>query len=192
MNEEQKNKLRESFGLKTTDYIVVFVAELSERKNQEWLINSSIDIINKHPDVHYLLIGQDSLNGKLQNLVKELGIENNFHFLGRRSDVPKILKITNMAVSSSKHEGLPVNIMEDMCAGLPIIATNCRGNRDLIKNEYDGLLVNNKSEYELAFEKIYNDVKFGEQLGNNAKKEIEKYTLDKVMKEMVGIYENKK
>ena len=52
-----------------------------------------------------------------------------------------LLKISNLAVSSSNQEGLPVNIMEAMYVGLPIVASDCRGNRDLIKNNMNGYLV---------------------------------------------------
>mgnify|MGYP003293735886 CR=1 FL=1 len=72
---------------------------------------------------------------------EKLNVEKQIHFLGFRKDIPKLLKISNLSISSANQEGLPVNIMEAMYAGLPIVASNCRGNRDLVKDNINGYLV---------------------------------------------------
>ena len=66
------------------------------------------------------------------------------------------MKVSNLCVSTSKQEGLPVNIMEAMIVGLPIILTNCRGNRDLIQDEKNGYLIdiNNIEQLENKILKI--------------------------------------
>ena len=62
-------------------------------------------------------------------------------FLGYRNDIETLLKISDVAVASSLREGLPVNIMEAMACGLPVIATDNRGHRELIKNNKNGWII---------------------------------------------------
>lgn len=133
MSEREKHELRESLGLRDEDFVIIYVAELSKRKNQGMLIQAVKELIDDGKDnIKVILPGTDSMNGYYQKMAKNLEIEENIKFLGYRKDIPKLLKISDLYVSTAKQEGLPVNIMEAMCCGLPIIATDCRGNRDLI------------------------------------------------------------
>jgi glycosyltransferase EpsD len=150
MTAAQKLALRKSLGLKKDDYVLIYAAELSKRKRQLWLINSLRDLIAENQNVHLLLPGKDSLSGKLQKHVAKLGLENNVHFLGFRQDIPQLLGISNLAVSTAVQEGLPVNILEAMFAGLPVIATDCRGNRDLIITPGTIKILNNRYSEEIT------------------------------------------
>ena len=135
MTKEEKHKLRESLGLKDDDFVIIYVAELSKRKNQGMLIKAVKELIEEgKTNIKVLLPGTDSMKGYYQKMSKDLGIEENIKFLGYRKDIPKLLKISDLYVSTAKQEGLPVNIMEAMCCGLPIVATDCRGNRDLVND----------------------------------------------------------
>lgn len=131
MSAKEKLALRESLGLKADDFVLIFPAELSKRKNQTWLINTLKPVFDEKKNMHLLLPGKDSLNGKCQKLAKDLGLENQVHFLGFRNDIPELLQISDVAVSSSRQEGLPVNLLEAAFRGIPIVATDCRGNRDV-------------------------------------------------------------
>lgn len=141
MTEKEKLELRKSIGLKKDDIVLIYPAELSVRKNQTMLINVMEKLVNKNPKIHLLLPGKDSMNGLYQGMSEEKNLKNNIHFLGYRKDIPKLLKISNIAISTSFQEGLPVNIMEAIIIGLPIVLTDCRGNRDLVKNNVNGYIV---------------------------------------------------
>lgn len=134
MTAKEKHELRASLGLKDDDFVMIFPARLDKNKNQGFLIECMPGLIKDNPKIHLLLPGQDELNGKYQKQAKELGVEKNVHFLGRRDDIPQLLKISNLAVSSSKREGLPVNILESAILKKPIVALNCRGINDIIAN----------------------------------------------------------
>lgn len=190
MSAKEKNDLRKSLGLKKEDFVLIYPAELSERKRQEWLINSINNLMKKYNNIHLLLPGKDSLNGKLKKLIKELKLENQVHLLGYRKDIPKLLCISNISVSSSKQEGLPVNIMEAMYVGLPIIASDCRGNRDLVKNNKNGYLIDIDDNISFCkkIEKLYKDKEKYKVFKNYNKKEIEQYRLDNIIEDMKRMY----
>ena len=134
LTDEEKFNLREELGLKDDDFVIIYVAELLKRKNQGMLIKAVEELIKEGKKIKVLFAGSDSEDGFYQKMAKDLGIEDSIKFLGYRKDIPKLLKISNLYVSTAKQEGLPVNVMEAMICGLPIIATACRGNRDLVEN----------------------------------------------------------
>lgn len=191
ISEQEKLDLRKSLGLKQDDFVMIYPAEISNRKNQEWLVNILKSYLDKNTNIHLLLPGKDSLNGKIDNLIKELDLDKQIHLLGFRKDIPQLLKISDISISSSKQEGLPVNIMEAMYIGLPIVATACRGNSDLIENGKNGYIVE-QLDAKAFIDKI-NDVylkkvNIGKIKENNIQKSNE-YLLDDIMKEMIDIYE---
>ena len=190
MSDIEKEKFRESLGLKKDDFVMLYPAEISKRKRQEWLIESISSLLKKHENMHLLLPGKDSLNGKCQELTKKLNLESQIHFLGYRKDIPELLKISNISLSTANQEGLPVNIMEAMYVGLPIVASNCRGNRDLVKNEVNGYLI--ELEDEVGFSDkvnyIYENIKECKKYGNESQIIVKKYLLQNISDKMKKIY----
>ncbi|MEG0643126.1 MAG: glycosyltransferase family 4 protein [Clostridia bacterium] len=190
LSEKEKNNLRESIGLTPDDFVIIYVAELNKRKNQKMALKAIESLSKKHSNIKLMLIGKDSLNFYYQKLAKKLKIENNIKFLGYRSDIPKLIKISNLAISTAKQEGLPVNIMEYMLCNLPIIATNCRGNRDLVKNSKNSFLVE-INDYLLMAEKIeekYIEKSIDTKMLQYSKEDANKYLLDNIIKKMKEIY----
>ena len=190
MSQKDKNDLKKSLGLKKDDFVIIYPAELSVRKRQEWLINSLNYSMKRHDNIHLLLPGKDSLNGKLEKLIKKLKLEKQIHLLGYRNDIPKLLYISDIAVSSAKQEGLPVNIMEAMYVGLPIVASNCRGNRDLVRNNKNGYLINLDDDISFykKVEKLYKDKKKYKEFKDYNQKEVEQYRLKNIIEDMKKIY----
>ena len=190
MSDNEKVNLRNSLGLKKSDFVMIYAAELSKRKRQIWLINSIKDLLYNYSDIQLLLPGKDSLNGKCQNLVKKLKLENQIHFLGYRNDIPNLLKISDLALSSASQEGLPVNLMEAMYLGLPIIASNCRGNRDLVKDGINGYLINlfDKKEFCKKITNIYNNQFKRKKFFIKNDENINKFLINKILVNMSKIY----
>lgn len=182
ITKKEKKELRESLGLKEKDFVMIYPAELSKRKRQIWLINSIEELLKKYKDIHLLLPGKDSLNGECQKLVESLGLEKQIHILGYRKDIPKLLKISDISVSAANQEGLPVNIMEAMYVGLPIVATDCRGNRDLVHDHINGYLINlnDNERFKDSIEKIYVSKDGNDKFCKESQYVIKEYLLDKI------------
>lgn len=192
MSESEKGKLRKSIGLSSDDFVMIYPAELNTNKNQILLINVMEKLVKKYNNIHLLLPGRDSYNGHYQRIVKEKNLQKNVHFLGFRKDIPCLLKISDVSVSSSLREGLPVNIIEAMYSGLPIVAAKCRGMSDLIRSEQNGFLIDKNSEEQFidVIEKIYLKKIKLDKIRNVNKRDSEKYLLDNILKEYIKIYEN--
>ena len=190
MSENEKSKLRKSLGLKDSDFVMIYPAELSKRKRQVWLINTVKELILNNSDIHLLLPGRDSLKGQCQKLAKEYKIDKQIHFLGFRNDIPKLLMISNLSLSTSFQEGFPVNIMEAMYVGLPIIVSDCRGCRDLIQNNKNGFVVDldDRLNFTNRIKEVKNNNPKISLLANQARLDSQQYTLEKVMKQITYVY----
>lgn len=191
LSDAEKSELRKSLGLADSDFIMIYPAELLPRKRQIWLIDTLCNLFKENKYFHLLLPGKDSMNGFCQNYVKDLNLEKQIHFLGFRTDIPKFIKISDLAVSSSMQEGLPVNVMEAIFVGLPVVATACRGNRDLIETGKNGYIVDidDKIGFCEKVMTVYNmSAAKKAEIKEYNKTVISKYLLENVLDEIIKIY----
>lgn len=145
MTAKEKHDLRASLGLKDDDFVMIFPARLDKNKNQGFLIKCMPELLKKNPKIHLLLPGQDELNGTYQSLSKQLKVNTNVHCIGNREDIPKLIRASNLVVSSSLREGLPINIIEAIYSKKRILALRCRGISDLVKKDYGIIIEPNDS-----------------------------------------------
>lgn len=162
-----KVKLRNEFKLKDSDFIIMSIGELSVRKNHKVVIKALSKIHNKK--IKYLIIGFGELEVELKSLVKKLNLEDRVVFTGYRKDAKAILHIANIFAFPSLQEGMPVSVMEAMAVGLPIVASNIRGNNDLIENGVNGFLYDcyDIDAFANGILSIYNNQKLAEQMNQN-------------------------
>lgn len=189
MSDEEKEKYRNKLGLKKSDFVIIYVAELIKRKNHEMIFNVMKRLSEKQ-DIKLILVGSGSLENKYKSYIEENGLENTVKMLGYCMDVPQLMKISDIAISTSKQEGLPVNVMEAMYSGLPDIVTNCRGNRDLIKNEENGYVIklnDEKALYNRIIE-LYNNEDLRIKMEKVSRQIINNYKVENVIKELEKIY----
>lgn len=194
MSKAEKLKLRKSLGLKEDDFVMIYPAELNKNKNQTMLIDAMEQLVKDHPNIHVLLPGLDSMNGYHKKLAEKKGLSSNIHFLGYRNDIPQLLKVSDISVSTSQREGLPVNILEAMSIGLPIITVNCRGNRELVEDGRNGFSINLNDSKDLLSKLInlLNNRTTMDEFYKNNKSYVKKYLLDNVLQEMSLIYNSNK
>ncbi|HOB90845.1 MAG TPA: glycosyltransferase family 4 protein [Bacillota bacterium] len=183
-----ENSVRVELGIPTNDLVVTCVAELNRNKNQDYLLDAWRLFSRKFTDAHLLLVGGGDA-GALERKVKRERISR-VHFLGYRCDVPDILQMTDVAVLVSKREGLPRCLLEAMAAGKPVVASNVRGNRDLVDHEQTGFLVELGDVPGLvcALERLAVDRKLMKEMGLRGREKMRDYSLDKVVGEMARVY----
>ena len=185
LSNKERKKFRKSLNLNENDYVLTCVARLDKNKNQSFLINVVNEMIKEKNNIHLLLVGPDELNGYYQNMVHEKHLDNNIHFLGKRDDIPNILSISDIVVSASLREGLPVNVIEAFSAGKPVVALNCRGMSDLIENGKNGFICNNIYEFKNAIYNLKNNKINDSNLNDFL---LEKLNTNSVAKAMTFIY----
>ena len=189
ISDKEKNELRKSLGLKQDDFILSCIARLDKNKNQGLLIECMEQLVKEHDNIHLLLAGSDELNGYYQNIVKEKELSNNIHFLGNRNDIPKILKITDVVISTSKREGFGLNLVEALISEVPIIGTNNRGHREIIENGINGFIIeNNIDELKEKINILYSDNKEYNKIKSNCYNSSKKFYIDNSLEITKNIY----
>jgi len=188
LNNKEKIEFRKSLGLSNKDYIVSYVAEISKRKRHDYLLKviAKMNITNEK----FLLIGDDSRIGIIRKLIDKYNLHDVVKIIGFNNDISNYLDISDLVISVSMQEGLPLNVMEAMYKEKPIIVTDCRGNRDLIKDKVNGLVVgiNNKEELINSMQFLKNDKAMAIKLGLKNRKMVLKYSINSVMPKMENIY----
>lgn len=186
---EEKNELRKQQGYNTDDFIIIYPAEFTKRKNQTLLFNIMDKLKEKIPNIKLLLPGKGQLLGQYQQQVKKMRLEKQVEFLGYRNDIPDLLKISDLLVASSFTEGLPVNIIEAMSIGLPIVATKVRGHVDLVEQGENGFLFDLDDIVEAVNNiiKLQNDEILYNTMRVSAIEKSKKYDFEKVKDEYLKI-----
>ena len=135
--------LRESLGIHNNDFVFIYVAQLIKRKNHEFIIDAYSNAL-LDSRVKFLFVGDGPLRSKLEKSVADLGLSDKIIFSGYVSNVEQYYSAADALVSVSNQEGFGINLVEGLACGLPFIASNVRGHRDI------HLLVNNNLLYELG------------------------------------------
>lgn len=190
LTQKEKENFRRYNRLSKEDFVISYVAEISNRKRQAYLIKTiaKMNITNEK----FLLIGDSNKSNlnKIKRLIKRYKLENTVKIISFNNEIEKYLEISDLVISVSSQEGLPLNIMEAMYKRKPIIVTNCRGNIDLIQHMENGLVVemNNQQQLMDSICLLKNDKDLQKKFANKNKKIIGKYSITNVMKKMDKIY----
>lgn len=122
--------LREELGILQTQRVLLTAGEMIPRKNQALLL----EVLRRlnDPSLTLIILGHGKLQDELKAKARALGVEAQVRFPGYRMDVFRFYGIADLFLFPSLQEGLPVAVMEAMAAGLPVVASGVRGNRDLI------------------------------------------------------------
>ncbi|URC13700.1 glycosyltransferase [Flavobacterium sp. B183] len=145
------------------------------QKNTEELIRVLYEV-NKTIDIHLVLVGvgyhADQLN-IVENLVLKLNLKDKITILNwtSREDVLHIIGKSKLYVSTSRYEGLPYAIIESLALSIPNVVSDCDGNRDLIKNDFNGFCIkdNNTEEFSQRIIKLLREEDLHNEFSRNAK-----------------------
>lgn len=190
VTEEKKHELRKSYGYSKDDFLLFYAAEFNKNKNQQLLIHALQLIKAEIPNTKLLLAGNGSLLNECKELAIKLRVEKMVHFLGYRNDIQSLLSICDVAVASSLREGLPVNIMEAMACGLPVVASENRGHRELIKDQVSGYVIppDNFQLFSARLLELGQSNDRRKKMGMESVSHLKTYSLSQVGSELSKIY----
>lgn len=172
---------RRELGFGPEEKLLIYAAEFSKRKNQAALLRAFAKAAPAVPSLQLLLAGEGAALEECKALAEELGIAGRVRFLGYVTEMERLYPLCDGAVSSSRIEGLPFNIMEAMACGLPVIASRIKGHVDLLGEEYPWLF---STEEELA-----DLLARAEELAPCDWREVlEPYRLERVEEELRAVY----
>jgi glycosyltransferase involved in cell wall biosynthesis len=185
--------LREEFGgIGEDDLVVGTVANFNRRvKRLDVFIRAASEVCRETEKVKFVIVGGGRLEGELRQLVQNLRLEKQILFTGVKYEAVSYIKSFDIGVLTSDSEGFSNVILEYMAAGIPTIATDVGGNKELIDNGRTGILVGAGDYQRIATEiwRFLNDDQRRLEIGQAAKQVAEeKYSWEKKIREIESYY----
>lgn len=189
LSEDDRQELRMSKGY-NDEFIILCTGELNKNKNQATLIRAMSEIVKKHDNVRLLLAGNGPEHDNLVSLINELDLGMYVELLGYRTDLEDYVNICDLVVSASYREGLPLNIMEAMICGKPVVASDNRGHRELIKNNQNGILVDLSRDggFTDSMSLVIENQEVRDRFSVNGMRMVEPFKVENVKGELIRIY----
>lgn len=165
-----RGELLAELGLPEHCYLVGLIGRLWPQKRIKDAIWAADLLKVIREDVHLLIIGDGPQRDRLVRFRDQCRIADKVHFLGHREDVPRILPHLDVLWSSSAYEGQSNAIMEAMAAGVPVVATNIPGTRELVEHGVNGFLfsVGDRASLARYTQKLLSDRELASRIGQAA------------------------
>ena len=184
--------IKRNLGISEGDYVVGMIANLNRRvKRVDLFIKAASKVQQKTQNISFVIVGDGNQRSVFERLSKKLNIRDRVFFAGLQENVYPYLSAFDIGVISSDSEGFSNSILEYLASGIPVIATDVGGNRELIESGITGLLVP-RGDHEALAKSILELLNDEDQRANLAQKAkrvvIEKYAWDKKIKEIESYY----
>ncbi len=144
-----KTQMRHKLGIPQDAKVVLTVRRLVYKNGIDTLIEAANQAIKRNPKIVFLIVGKGPDMGSVQQQIKQLGIENNFKLTGFVPDQDLHLYYNTadqFVLPSKSGEGLPLVAQEAMACGLPVVATNVGGIREIMVDKFGKLVPANNPD----------------------------------------------
>ncbi|HWX95654.1 MAG TPA: glycosyltransferase family 4 protein, partial [Solirubrobacteraceae bacterium] len=202
---QARARLRDELGgLSERRLLLGVVAQISPWKGQETAIDALARLVAEEIDAQLLLIGSAkfvaratrydnrSYLAELRARIARAGLEDRVSWLGEREDVPELMRALDILLLPSREEPFGRTLIEAMALGVPVLATNVGGPREIIEDGREGYLLS-PSEPEAwarAVRAIAEDPQAGRQMGAAGRRRVEQaFTVERHVEAMLSVYE---
>ena len=185
------NKLKKFLGLKKRDFVVLTVSRLAKEKSIDRLLINHKKILEKHPDIKFLIVGDGPDIDKLKDLCVELDIKDSVIFTGKVSlnDIPMYYQLGDVFVTASTTETQGLTVIEAMSASVPVVAVNDESFRNSVINDLSGFIFNTDDEYVEDILKLYENHELYQRISNQARILSNDFSSDVFASKVLKVYE---
>jgi glycosyltransferase involved in cell wall biosynthesis len=172
--------------------VLISVGRLAPEKNWDTLVRAFAKVHEKHPETRLVLIGDGTARSSLEELAAELGISERVTFTGAVpfQEIPRYLKAADVFAFASITETQGLVTIEAMAAGLPVVAVNGPGTRDIVEPGKQGFLVENDPDaLAKGINKLLSDRQRIKRMSNSALKKARTFDVNQLGKQLLGVYE---
>jgi len=138
---EHRGEQRRQLGVSDAQILIGTVANLRVTKGYPDLLVAAKRVLRDNDRVRFVAVGRGPLERDLREQHARLGLGDRFQFLGFRPDAVRVMSAFDVFCLPSRHEGLPVALMEAFALGLPVVATRVGGVAELVTDGQDAVLV---------------------------------------------------
>ncbi len=187
---EEKLALRSKYKYDSSDFIILYIAEFIPRKDHEFFIENIPELKKLIPNLKVIMPGRGVQLQEMKILAVNLELDDIIWFPGYRKDINLLCAISDLYVTTSRQEGLPISVIEAMASGLPIVASNIRGQTDAVLPGRNGELyqLDNNADFVEKIVALYKNPMLQTEMRKNNIEDSEKYSVDIAVKKMAEIY----
>lgn len=190
VSSEEKNALRSKYKYDSGDFIILYIAEFIPRKDHGFFIKNIPELKKRIPNLKVIMPGRGVQLKEMKILAVNLEVDDIIWFPGYRKDINLLCAISDLYVTTSRQEGLPISVIEAMASGLPIVASSIRGQTDAVLPGRNGELfqLDNNAEFVEKILELYKNPKLRTEMQKNNIEDSRKYSVDIAVKKMAEIY----
>ena len=179
---------QELLGIPEDCFVVTMVARFMFMKRQDTIVEA----IKKLPSkFHACFVGSEPTDAgllKVKALAEEMGVSDRVHFLYLRSDVPRILKSSDVVMMSSEYEGLSLSSIEGMAAGKPFLATDVNGLREVVKDAGELFELCNSDDLAKILQRLESDKLYYNDMVIRCRKRASEYDINNMVSKYMKVY----
>ncbi len=138
---EERQRRRQEYGIEGDQILLANIARFYPEKAQDSLLRCFREIVQQCPKARLWILGVGPLEDQVKALCAKLGLDSTVKFMGFVDNLFEILPLIDIQVHPSHMEGVPLSICSGMAAGLPIVASDVGGIKEVLKNEKNGILI---------------------------------------------------
>ena len=189
---ENRWQVRQELGLPQDAYLVGSVGRLGIEKGYDLLIQAAAQVSQQAEKIYVLIVGDGKQAASLRQQAVEAGISQWVIFTGPRPDIERLLSSLDLFVCASRWEGLSTAILEAMASGVPVVATDIPGNREILIDGENAWLVaaENSSAIAAAIVTAMNKPERAKALAQRALADVLKYKIDRVAAQHGQLYQD--
>jgi glycosyltransferase involved in cell wall biosynthesis len=193
VNPVNTEKFRPDQNKKSGTKNLVYMGRVGYEKSIDDVIRAVVEVKKKIPDIQLHIVGDGPEKENLQKLANDLGLAENVHFDGflQGDDLIRALQKSDIFLSGSKSENMPLSILEAMAVGLPIIAVSSLGLVEIVADGQNGFLTSPGNPTEMADKvlELFADEKKLKNFSEKSREMSLQYSDRKSAEKLVEIYE---
>lgn len=190
-NFKDEPNLKKELNIDEKDFLVTTIGPFKPQKNLPDFIKTAKNISEKDNRFKFVIVGDGVLKPEFEKMIKDYNISQNISLIGWRRDISNILNSSDFFVMTSLWEGLPISTIEAMCCGLSPVVNDVDGQREIIKDGFNGFLIK-PHDIKSIEEKILllaKDTELKNKMSDNAKKSIDyTFSIDHMIKQHERLY----
>lgn len=164
---------------------LIMIARFAPAKDQKTIIRA-MSILPK--DVHLILVGDGSTKNDCESLAHELNLSERVHFVGTQFDIPSWIAKADIGIQSSHWEGFGLTSVEMMAGGLPVIASDVDGLREVVQGAGEIFPCGDYKRLAEIVTHLLDDKEYYEHVKNRCQKRAEEYDIQTMTKAYLNVY----
>lgn len=187
---KEKTDARKELNLSDNNFVIIYCAQFIKRKNHKFLIDIIPSLKNSILNIKILLVGSGKLENKMKKRCKKNKVDDVVQFLGYRTDVENIYRISDLLVSTSLQEGFGISLVEGMACGLPVVCSDIRGHNEIL-NGLNGFRIPlcDAQEFVEKILLLYQNKKLYKEISERNIVYANNFSVDSSVNQMLKIYQ---